>query len=182
MKDNLENRVKDLQNQFDFEEPSVGHFERFEARLSNNTNQDKTVKWNPATWKWLAVAASILLMVGFWFGSYSSTPQQMELADVSPKMKEAQSFFVSTIQYEIEQVNLQRNDTNEKIITDAFDQLKILEQEYLKLTKELESDQSNRGVIYAMVSNFQQRIEVLQRLLEQLDDVKKLNIEELNQA
>ena len=38
MKDNLDNIFKNLEGEFDIEEPTIGHFNRFEAKL----NQTKT--------------------------------------------------------------------------------------------------------------------------------------------
>ena len=180
MKDNLENKIKDLQGQFDTEEPTIGHFERFEARLANKANQPAQIKWNPATWRWLAVAASILLLIGFYFGS-SSTESGMQLADVSPKMEETQSFFVSTIRKEIDNINLKRNDTNKKIIDDAFNQLNLLEKNYNELTLALEDSNEDQRIIYAMINNFQQRIVVLQTLLEQLEEINNIQ-KELSEA
>lgn len=180
MKDNLENKIKDLQDQFDTEEPAIGHFDRFEARLAKEANQTTQIKWNPATWRWLAVAASILLLIGFWFGN-TSTENGMQLAEVSPKMEETQSFFVSTIRKEIDNINLQRNDTNKQIIDDAFTQLDLLEKKYSELTLALEDSNEDQRIIYAMINNFQQRIVVLQTLLEQLEEIKNIQ-KELSEA
>lgn len=176
MKDNLEKRFKELEGQFDVEEPRMGHFDRFEARLVNAKKPSKTIQWNPGTWKWLAVAASIALVLTLFVG----LPKQdtgMQLAEVSPEMEETQSFFVTTIQNELETINAQRTPENEEIIESAMAQLQTLEKEYERLTVELEHSGLNKGVIYAMVSNFQQRIEVLQTLLEQLDEINNIKRE-----
>jgi len=175
MKDNLENKFKELANQFDIEEPAIGHFGRFEARLAKEKKQPKEIKWNPATWRWLAVAASVLLLIGFWFGSSTTNTVGMELAEVSPEMEETQSFFMATIQKEVDKIDVQRDDTNTKIIDDAFAQLKILEQKYEEMTIALEDTSEDKRIIFAMITNFQQRIEVLQNLLEQLEEVKNIN-------
>ncbi len=176
MKDNLEKRFKELKGQFDLEEPSIGHFNRFEAKLARHSKQDNVVKWNPSTWKWLAVAASIVLLVGVWFGTPKNTPG-MQLAEVSPEMEETQSFFVSTIEKELQDINLQRDDSNKEIIDNALIHLNKLEKEYDQLTLELENSDQDKRIIYAMINNFQQRIEVLQTLLQQLDEINTLKSE-----
>jgi len=172
MKDKLEQRFKELEGGFDIEEPKLGHFDRFEVKLARQTTTQQP-KWNPNTWKWLAIAASIALLFTLGLGNYS-TKQGLELADVSPKMEETQSFFVSTIQQEIENINLKRNDDNQQIIDDAFKQLNKLEENYKKLTLELDNSNKDKRIIYAMIANFQQRIEVLQSLLQQLDELEQL--------
>ncbi len=171
MKDKLEQRFKELKEQFDTEEPSLGHLNRFESKLNNES--DKRIKWNPTTWTWLAVAASITLLIGIWFGGYSAK-QGLELADVSPQMEETQNFFISTIKQEMEDINLKRTDENQQIIDDALEQLDTLEENYTLLTHELEKSNEDKRIIYAMISNYQQRIEVLQTLLQQLDEIQQI--------
>ena len=172
MKDKLEQRFRELEGQFDIEEPNLGHFNRFEAKLAEKDT--KQHKWNPRSWAWIAIAASVALLFGVWFGGYT-TKQGLELADVSPQMEETQSFFVSTIRQEIENINLKRNDDNQQIIDDAFLQLNKLEENYKNLTVELDNSNKDKRIIYAMINNFQQRIEVLQSLLQQLDEFEQLN-------
>jgi len=177
MKNNLEHKFKEFEGQFDTEEPTIGHFDRFEKRLVTKRYEPKIIKWNPATWRWSAVAASVLLFIGFWFGSASANPVGMELAEISPEMEETQSFFMASIQKEVEKINLQRNDRNAKVIDDSFIQLKKLEQNYAELTIALEDTSEDQRIIYAMIHNFQQRIEVLENLLEQLEEIKNINSE-----
>ncbi len=165
MKNNLENIFKDKKGEFDFAEPNMGHFDRFEAKLKNNS----TAKVKKTSWHWLAVAASILLLVGFWLGKQNNS-NGYDLADVSPKMEETQNFYLASIHKEIEEIKSQQTPENQKIIDDAFDQLKILESSYQKLTVELKESSEDKRVIYAMIANFQNRLEVLQNLMIQLEE------------
>lgn len=176
MKDNLEKRVKELQGQFDLEEPNIGHYNRFEAKLALQAEKSKTIQWNPKTWKWLAIAASVALLLTLFISTPKPEPG-MQLAEVSPQMEETQSFFVSTIQNELENINTQRTDENKEIIDNALAHLNILEEEYNKLTIELENSEQDKRVIYAMINNFQQRIEVLETLLQQLEEINNIKSE-----
>jgi len=175
MKDNFDNIFKDKRSEFDFAEPNIGHFNRFEAKLKAQNNKTIIVKKTP--WYWLAVAASVLLFFGYWLGNYN-TAKGLELADVSPKMEETQNFYLATIHKEIELINNEKTPENKKIIEDAFIQLEILEKNYQKLTLELKESNEDKRVIYAMISNFQKRLEVLQNLVDRLEDFKNLFPEE----
>lgn len=177
MKDNLEQKFKELENQFDIEEPSIGHFNRFEAKLARATEEKQTTKWNPKTWKWLSVAAAIVLTFGLWFTTTSTSSEGMQLAEVSPEMEETQSFFITTINKELETIKKQKNAENAEIIDNAFQHLKQLEDAYKKLTIDLKETAGDKRIIYAMIHNFQQRIEILKTLLEQLEDIKELKNE-----
>ncbi len=175
MKDNFENIFEEKRNNFDFVEPKIGHFNRFEAKLANqNANVKKTIK---TQWHWLAIAASVILFFGYWLGNNNKNTG-LELADVSTKMEETQNFYAATIHKEIEQIQGQKTAENQTIINDAFDQLKILEDHYQKLKVELKESNEDKRVVFAMISNYQKRLEVLQNLVDQLEDFK--NYQELN--
>lgn len=169
MKDNLEKIFRDLENQFDTEEPTIGHFNRFESKL----NKTATPKKRFRLLSYVAVAASVVLLFGVWLGaSFSNTG--MELAGISSEMEETQSYFIATIEKELGIIENERNDFTEQLINDALEQLKKLETQYNILTLELKESTEDKRIIYAMISNFQQRIDILQNLLIQIDDVKQL--------
>ena len=98
----------------------------------------------------------------------------MQLASVSTEMQETQSYFVSVIEKEMRTVEKERNTDTEKIISDGLNQLKKLENQYSELTLELKESTEDKRIIYAMITNFQQRIDVLQSLLLQIQEVKQL--------
>jgi arginine decarboxylase-like protein len=153
---------------FDLSEPTTGHFERFEKKVSK-----PQVKYNPTTWRWLIMAASVVLLFGIWFGNNQGN-SGLQLADVSPKMEETQDYFTSMIRTEVEKINTQKTPKNQKLIEDAFVQLETLEIQYTELTFELKESNEDNRVIYAMISNFQRRIEVLQNLVGQIENIKNL--------
>lgn len=175
MKNNFEDIFKGDKSKFDFAEPNIGHINRFEAKLKEQNNgAKKTIK---TQWYWLSIAASILLFFGYWLGNQNAS-NSLELADVSPKMEETQNFYLATIHKEIEQIKGEETPENQMIIEDAFDQLKILESNYQNLTIELKESNEDKRVIFAMIANFQKRLEVLQNLVDQLEDFK--NYDALN--
>lgn len=189
MSKNLEDFFKQHKGEFDTQEPRIGHFERFQAKLGQASTEDTSAdeasgsaKDSGAGQSWktyfMAVAAAVILMFGYWLGNYNNTSGEnnpgLDLADVSPKMQETQNFYLATIQKEIEQIDKKRNASNQKIIDDAFKQLETLEANYLKLTLELKESNADKRVIYAMISNFQSRMLVLQNLMEQLEEFERM--------
>ncbi|MFK5879573.1 MAG: hypothetical protein QM478_08775 [Flavobacteriaceae bacterium] len=165
MKDNFDTL---FEKDFDIAEPIIGHFDRFEKRILKGAVNKKN-----HSWKWISVAASIVLFFGVWLGKNLQS-DSLELADISPKMEETQIYFASVIKTEIQKINIQKTPENQKMIADAFTRMDNLEIQYVKLTKELKESDADRRVIFAMISNFQQRIEVLKNVLEQIDDLKQL--------
>ena len=167
MEDKLHNFFSE--NDFDFQEPHSGHLERFERKL----NQPKKI--NKTSWKWLSVAASVVLVIGFWLGS-SHQKQQMELADVSPKMEEVENYFVSTIYNELKTIESNRSLETETIIEQALDQLEELEEAYNKFLTELNVEGNQRKVINSMIKNYQQRLQILENVLKQIEQIKNPNL------
>ena len=162
---------------FDLEEPRFGHLDRFQDKLNNQDKKKKKI----TSFKWMSIAASVILMIGFWLGS-NQTETTLLLADVSPKMQEAESFFVSTIKQELKEVEKVRNPKTERVIEDALNQLEVLEDKYKDLVKALNSSNDDRRVVYAMISNYQNRIDVLQdvlKLINQINNPKENQDEEI---
>ena len=157
------------ENEFDFQEPHSGHLERFERKL----NQPKVTK--KTSWKWLSVAASVVLVIGFWLGS-SHQKKQIQLADISPKMEEVQTYFVSTINEELKTLEKNRSLDTESIIENALEELEELEEEYTVFVKELTKNGQQRKIISAMIKNYQQRLEILENTLKQIEQIKNPNL------
>ena len=156
------------ENEFDIQEPHSGHLERFERKL----NQPKKI--NRTSWKWLSVAASVILLLGFWMGS-NHQKSQLDLADISPKMEEVQTYFVSTINQELKTLEKNRNLDTETIIENALEELEELEDEYKSFVKELTVNGQQRKIISAMIKNYQQRLDILENTLKQIEQIKNPN-------
>lgn len=167
MEDKLHNFFSE--NDFDFQEPHSGHLERFERKL----NHPKKI--NRTSWKWLSVAASVVLVLGFWLGS-SHQKRVMDLADVSPKLEEVQDYFVSTINAELKTVEKNRNLETESIIEEALDHLEDLEDNYRMFILELNAEGNKTKIINSMIRNYQQRLEILENVLQQIEQIKNPNL------
>ena len=78
---------------------------------------------------------------------------------------------------ELEKLKVEESESPEfqKIIVDALFQIEILEQDYQKLKKDLEKSGNDKRVIHAMVSNYQNRIQILQDVLTNIDKLKQNN-------
>ena len=176
MRTNIEQYFEKNKGKFDLNEPDAGHFERLRSKLKD---QDKDSGGRESfSYYLMAIAASVLLVFGYWLGNYNSSDKGLELADVSPQMEETQNYYVSSIRKEMEQINTRRTDLNSSIIDDAFSQLEILETNYQKLTLELRESGADKRVIHAMITNFQNRLFVLQNLMDQLEELETMVPEE----
>ncbi|MFI8379921.1 hypothetical protein [Leeuwenhoekiella sp. NPDC079379] len=175
MKNNLDNWFEEQRNCFDIAEPAQDHEVRFLDKL-NGTTVNKTPLRKLNWWRPLAAAAAVLVLV---FAGYSSlnTPVNADLATVSPEMAKTQDFFTKAIEEELYNLNEARTPQTQKLVNDALKQLKVLESDYSKLTKDLTESGEDKRVIYAMISNFQARINLLTSVLEEIESIKNTDYE-----
>ena len=170
--------LKDLfdELEFDIASPPENHEERFRQKIrenrKKNTNRSGVISlWGPI----LAVAASFLLAIMIFQGVFENPfTNQQELANVSPEMKQTQDFYASVIKTELQNLEDQKTPETEAVIQDALKQLDILEKDYENLKKDLGKSGQDKRVIYAMISNFQKRIDLLNTVLEKVETINTL--------
>lgn len=155
----MNNKLHDFfnENNFDIHEPISNHEARFMRRLQHP-------KKKTFSWKWLSIVASITLLLGFYLGSLHQK-RAFDLKDVSPKMAETQTFFVNAINQELKEVERYRNLNTETLIEDTLDEIENLEERYNKFKHELNTPGNQQLKIKEMVTNYQQRLQLLERLL-----------------
>lgn len=166
---------KDLD--FDIAEPAGGHKDRFLEKLQKQPTRQKfegklRTLWSPM----LAVAASLLLIImlaGNFMGG-SLLTESGDLAGISPEMKQTQEFYTNLIRTELARVEQAKTPETEAIVADAFKQLEKLDMEYDKLKNDLKKSGQDKRVVFAMVSNLQQRIDILNNVLTHIENIKEL--------
>ncbi|WP_031425981.1 hypothetical protein [Flavimarina sp. Hel_I_48] len=157
---------------WDLADPKNGHRERFMTKLGQKTDENRTISMR-FWWKPLAVAASLVFIVMLSLIKNNSATSK-ELAAVSPQMEETQDFFSAAIASELYKVKERRSPENKKLIDDALTQLNTLELNYTQLKKDLSESGEDKRVIYAMITNFQMRIDLLKEVMIQLDEKEHL--------
>lgn len=176
--DNINELFKELD--FDNKEPATGHKTRFFEKLENQHNQNKNSGfkgykrnlWAPMLSVAAILAISFMVLSGFF--NINSDGKSGELASVSPEMKETQQFYTQLIKTELASLKAEETPETEAMVKDALIQLEKLEIEYDKLKEDLQKSGQDKRVIYAMISNFQQRIDLLNEVLTQIENIKTL--------
>lgn len=176
MDNNLENLFDRLKPDFDTELPSENHAKRFAQKLNvqhdtHTVNRSFSVKkiWKPL----VGIAATVALIVTFFITNNQETITN-DLASVSPEMAETESFFTSTITVELKKLNQAADADTQMLIKDVMIQMRKLENDYENLKSDLGQSGNDQRVIYAMITNFQNRIDLLQNALKQIELVKQL--------
>ncbi|MEO9894714.1 hypothetical protein [Aurantibacter sp.] len=162
---------------------SPGHTERFLERLEKELPQPK--KSHFVLWK---VAATILIVLGisiFYINKNEviiskdavvekskriSKSKTFSLGDLSPDLKKVEDYYVSTINFELSKIEL--NKSNKDLIDSYLEQIEVLDKEYARLNIELNEVGPNDQTISALIENLQLRLELLQKLKTKLNELK----------
>jgi len=172
-KDTIDQLFENRNGEFDVHKTPEGHQHRFLNKL--NTPQSKESKPSHYLKRVIAIAAVLAVIVtisGLFINTNETTA---DLASVSPEMEQTQSFFTSTINNELKTLKGFNAPNTKVLVQDALKQLEILEDKYELLKRDLVDSGNDKRVIYAMISNFQSRIELLEHVINKIEEVKNLN-------
>lgn len=178
-KQSIDHLFKRLNGRLDTAVPSSDHKANFLAKLEAPVIEEQPILKKESRVRWmrpLFIAASTLLLAGIIISMLQTSPIAKDLADVSPEMQETQDFFTLTIERELFDIKENTTPENQALVQDAITQLEILEKEYKNLKNDLSESGEDKRVIYAMIDNFQNRIDLLQNVIEQMDAIKELTI------
>ncbi|MFV8226855.1 DUF4179 domain-containing protein [Christiangramia aquimixticola] len=163
---------------FNVKEPTPQHRERFLQKLNAQKETPGTQQKGKVRRLWLKISsvAASLLIAFFLVGELvnSNAENHTDLASISPEMKKTQEFYSGLIEKELNSLQNESSPETQKIIDDALTQLSLLEKDYAKLKKNLKTSGNDNRVIHAMIQNFQQRIDLLNSVLTQIENIKSL--------
>ena len=162
-----------------------GHEGRFLDKLETSLPKKQKV----ASYSWLKVAASVLILVGvvsYFYINSSSKPKPnktivntthsdkskttISLGDLSPDLKKIENYYITNINVEL--ANLKFSDDNKYIVDSYMEQLAVLDTEYKKLNKELNEVGPNDQTIEASIKNLQLRLELFKKMRNKLNQLK----------
>lgn len=173
---NEEEKLDQLFAKFDAEWDTIelpnNHENRFIDKLNTKSNRNR--KRNVYTT--LSIAATLIVMfsLSFFFKPEAKTNK---LTFASKETKQTDSIFNVLIKNELNKLKEKESPHNQKIIADALQQMKVLDNDYQKIIKEIARNGENKQIIYAMISNLQTRISFLQNVLSQIETTEQLTIQ-----
>jgi len=168
MSTNNLNQLFENQNNWDFEEPNLGHEKRFLDKLKKQQPKKKKFNWIP-----MSIAALFLLGFGILIFNYTNNPTE-EVA-FSPQVQETHDYFSSVINNELATLKKHETPQSKALINDAMNEMESLEKDYQNLKEEIAKNGENKQIVFAMITNMQTRISFIKSVLEQVEDINKIN-------
>lgn len=166
----LEQLFTKFNSDWDVKSLPKNHEQRFIYKLENSSIKRK----KRTLYTSIAIAASLLLMFSLSL-FFKPEVKRNQLAFVSKETKQTDSIFSVLIQHELNKLQEKKSLQNQKIIADALQQMKILDNDYQKIIKEIAINGENKQIIYAMISNLQTRISFLQNVMTKIEATEQLN-------
>jgi len=178
-KDDIDTLFEQNRTDFDVHDTPQGHQKRFLAKLNAKTQADKNVSKEKniekvSWWKPLSIAATITVLLAIGFLFQNNKTQTSDLASVSPEMQKTQSFFNTAINKELKTLKNLKGTETKALVDDALQQMDVLEKEYKTLKTDLAESGNDKRVIYAMITNFQNRIDLLENVIKTIEEIKTL--------
>ncbi|NNJ88768.1 MAG: hypothetical protein HKP53_05155 [Eudoraea sp.] len=162
----------------------AGHETRFEDRLTRAFPKRKRSPLR--IW---GIAASVIVLLGLggvFFQQTSDTDpdktvelsgegvqeqaQGISLGDVSPDLKKVETYYVTSINMEL--ADLELSSENKVVVDDFMSRIGELNKEYMALNQELNEVGPNEQTIAALIRNLQLRLQLLLKLKEKLHQLK----------
>jgi len=178
----LEEIIKNNDEIWNSSEPPEGHFERFSVKLELRKEALKKPK---SIVPYLLRAAVVTLLVTLsslwtWDNFIKQDSKRMTLSEVSPQYREVENYY-------IRQVNFMESEIEGSIINDDPEQKELLMKElqsmdtvYVALQKELKANPNDERVINAMIEHYQNKLNVMTIIVNQLKSIRSNNINNQN--
>ena len=165
MGDQLEKFIRENREAFDDANPNDRVWNSIDQKLSK-----KATMW-PIMWKVAAVlfmVSTIYLMID---RNESSASDELILSE---EFNQAEDYYVTLISQRKQAIKEQLTPEQEEQFLMEIDQLDSM---YLELKKTYQTNASNDRVMDAMISNLQLRLDILNKQLEILQNIKNQNNE-----
>ncbi|MCM4169914.1 hypothetical protein DHD32_00365 [Arenibacter sp. TNZ] len=171
----FENLFRELKDSFDIVEPNDGHRQRFLAKLETPSGVITKTKKTSIRWKALSIAAALLLFCALGFNFFKpALSVQQQVSNISPEITNTEYYFASLIEEQIKKMQSETSPVTQKLITDTMGQLRTLDTDYKKMEQDLLNGGNSKLILSAMITNFQTRIDLINEVLEQIEEIKIL--------
>jgi hypothetical protein len=173
--DTINKLFDNLQGTFNMEEPQEGHQKRFLEKLEASKGVVSIQKRKTSWWRPLSIAASVVILLGVGISLFNTSPSiDQQVAEIAPEVSQTEFYFASLIEEQVKQLEKESTPETKKIIDDTMIQLQRLETNYKMLEQDLLNGGNSKLILSAMINNFQTRIDLLQDVLHQVENIKNL--------
>ena len=168
----LEKHIKEKRLLIDSDSPRDGHEERFLQKLGRDADSVPVRKLNFRHGLQIAASIAIILTSAIVLIKQNKSGEKMADQEVPAAMIEANLYFASQVNARYDQIKeFDFENSEEKAV--LLDELKDLETYHQQLMQDLKTNPDNDQVINALIRHYQIKLEVMDQIIIQLNQVKK---------
>lgn len=191
--------IEQNRNLFDTSEPMDGHFDRFLQKLE--ADQRRTISRSRSQMLKIAAVAVVAVIIGAvvagtgvhqsvkliesgMANAENSTPMELVerttryvKAKVEPEYSETQKYYITLVDSRLDEIRTD-NTVDEKQKAELLKAMSEMDELFVNLQKELKANPDNAVLIDAMINHYQTKIEVLNKIISNLNSIKQLNTQQ----
>ncbi len=191
--------IEQNRNLFDTSEPMDGHFDRFLQKLE--ADQRRTISHSHSQMLKIAAVAVVAVIIGAvvagtgvhqsvkliesgMANAENSTPMELVerttryvKAKVEPEYSETQKYYITLVDSRLDEIRTD-NTVDEKQKAELLKAMSEMDELFVNLQKELKANPDNAVLIDAMINHYQTKIEVLNKIISNLNSIKQLNTQQ----
>jgi len=174
---NLEKHIKEQRLLIDSELPREGHEERFMQKLKRDVDSAPVRKFNFRHGLQIAASIAIILTSAIVLMKQNKSGEKMAEQEAPAAMVEANLYYTSKVNARYDQIKeFDFENSEEKAV--LLDELKDLETYHQQMMEDLKTNPDNDQVINALIRHYQIKLEVMDQIIIQLNQVKKETLKE----
>lgn len=168
----LEKQIKEQRLMLDADTPRQGHEERFRQKLARDRDGQAVRRFSIRHGLQIAASIAIILTSAIVLMKQNKSGEKMAAQEVPAALMEADVYYASQVNARYEVIKeFDFESSEEKVV--LLDELKDLESYHQQLMNDLESHPDNDQVINALIRHYQIKLEVMDQIIIQLNQVKK---------
>ncbi|RYF25834.1 MAG: hypothetical protein EOO42_02985 [Flavobacteriales bacterium] len=173
MNNKLEGFVRDNKKQFEVSGPSDKLWGKIAAELDKKPEK-KTI----SLYKWMSIAAMLVLTVGVYFGyQYRKINAEIMVADINPGLGKKEVRFTSLIEEKRDSL-LIFADADPALYQKFMTDMGKLDKDYQELKKQLQTSPNRALVSKAMMKNLEIQLQMISQQLYIINQVNQYKKEE----
>ncbi|HPE17168.1 MAG TPA: hypothetical protein PLM76_00940 [Tenuifilaceae bacterium] len=171
--DKLENFFSTQRGDFNTEEPSPGHFERFRSKLENRQSDRKPnllLVASAAAIAGIIVTASLSLLLSY-SGIEMLNNNSYSSQSLTPEMVNVDEYYKTQVSKKQEVINMLMMNSNQVQNQEIAQTLFDLNQGYDNVLAEISSSPSKARAVHVLVLHYQTKLDVMEQIIDKLENV-----------
>lgn len=173
---NLEKMIKENRELFMDQEPSDGHFERFEQKLNKQNARKRTISLSYRISR-IAAVGLLMIMSSLWAYNEFIKPEEtfLRLGEINQEYSEIEFYYTSQINNKFDELQNTDFADDPAFKEDMLTEISEMDSVYSQLQKEMGENPGDERIVEAMIMHYQTKLRVISEILERLKEYQNIN-------